>query len=101
MNHDETPCSETLEATPVTIAEFRASRREVADLGPILREETLNGIPGYVYMDTLYISKWPEQGRLHLLIERDEWLYADTPTALAEMEQTLFNYADGEHFNFR
>jgi hypothetical protein len=55
----------------LTIEQFRASGRNVADLGPILSDDCFDGSPGRVYLSSFYICG--TEGDWNLILERDEY----------------------------
>lgn len=80
---------------------FQATRRYVQDLGPVIREETLNGVGGYVYLDCLYIedtATWSGHSktlnRWYLLLGRCDW---DSNT-LEDLERRLYDWAVSEEY---
>jgi hypothetical protein len=83
----------------MTFGEFVATRQEVDDLFPIIKDEGVTG-PGFVYLGGLYIEKekltgseWPDAHdgvqRFHLPIENSTQLSHD----LGRLELTLYTWA--------
>lgn len=71
----------------MSFAEFQATKADCADLGKAIGDETIDGVPGYLYADSLYIERLAD-GSFHLLIERDEWL----SETIEELEEHLFAF---------
>jgi hypothetical protein len=74
----------------MTFKQFQATGHDVADLSQVIGngQEELEGKPGRVYLDGLYIEREPD-GRWYLLIENEDWL----GEPLVTLEQHLFRYA--------
>lgn len=80
----------------ITFEGFLDSKRLVLDLGIELREETLIGRAGWVYMSRYYIERTPVvfTQTNHatflgtLMLGRNEWVSSD----LRDLEQKLYAY---------
>jgi len=104
---DEAPTPKPTDADAFrTLAEFRASGVDCADLGATLSFDTGQEEPvkGRVYLGQYYIEdtrSWPDPdvatGRWYLILERSEWQSDD----LADLERRLYLYALGEHSAWR
>ena len=89
----------------MTFERFQATKKDCSDLGAALNDSMWDGEPpaeGLIYLDALYIEKvsphWPEsarnQGKWHLIINRDEWISDDLTT----LEHKLYDFAVSEGF---
>jgi hypothetical protein len=86
----------------MTLEQFQASRQLVADIGAVTDTEQLDGRPGYLYADTLWIEthcpEWSgspaDAYQFLLVIGNQEWLSND----LSELEPILYEYAVDEGF---
>lgn len=76
----------------MTIERFRASRREVSDLGASIGDDGLAGIPGFTYLGVLYIERYGDG--YHLLIGR----HTEVGSDLDAFEQRLFDFAKSEGY---
>jgi hypothetical protein len=88
----------------MTLEAFRATRREVSDLREVFQDDSAFEVAtaGYVYQYgpdatfTFYIEKTAD-GRVYLILERDEWLVdADQ---LPQLEVLLYEFAHAELSN--
>lgn len=75
----------------MTLAEFIASREESADVGAVIGDDLVEGMPGYTYLGSLYIERLPS-GVFNLRIGTGEHRSAD----IAELESKLFDAAVSE-----
>lgn len=80
----------------LSLAEFRATAREVADLGDELEDASLLGMPGIVYVDALFIGR--EGDQLFFLLGSDTRLVPDTPETRKELEGALYEFACDEGY---
>jgi hypothetical protein len=80
----------------LTFEQFQATRIWCDDLGKTtLSDASLEGVPGFLYVDSLYIDA-PAGGSMpdlyHLHIGCDEW----TSGNLEELERTLYQFGVDE-----
>jgi hypothetical protein len=80
----------------LSLAEFRASAREVADLGEELQDASLEGMPGIVYVDALFIGR--DGNQLFFLLGSDTRLVPDTPRNREELERALYEFGCDEGY---
>ncbi len=75
---------------PVTLADFRASRKECADLGAAMNADHFEDAPraGFIYDGDAYIEK-ERDGTYFLTLNNSQWASAD----LAELEALLYAWA--------
>lgn len=69
----------------MTLDEFRATRRECADIGGALNDEACDGVAGYIYADMLWIER-----------TRDGVEYHETQPSGAP-EAMEFYHVDADH----
>ncbi len=80
----------------MTLAEFIATGRDVADLAAEGIDD--NGGPGRVYADGFYINALPNgcpampEDRYSLVLERDDWLSVDLPPLEARLYEFAVSY---------
>ena len=60
----------------LTFKQFQATGRYVWDIGWTIPDCSLNGKPGRVYADAVWIGREPD-GRRYLLISNEDWISAD------------------------
>ena len=86
----------------ITLEKFRASCRLVADLSEVTQQSDHKGVQAFVYTGGAYIetSGLAGENKLHLNIERESWLRPNTPAGLADLEAILYDYSNGEFFNY-
>lgn len=77
----------------MTFEQFQATGFDCADLGAHISEDSLENVPGRVYLDCLYIERLAS-GQWNLLLERDEW-QSDT---LEPLERKLYAFARSEGY---
>ena len=80
---------------------FQSTRKYVQDLGPVIEDESLDGVGGYVYLDCLYIedvATWTENvnklNRWYLLLGRCDW----HSNKLEVLEHRLYDWAVREEY---
>lgn len=82
----------------LTISQFRATGRDVADLGTVISDLQLDGEAGRVYLECLYIKRW-EDGRHGIApANGPTWLVAtdgpdETAGELSDLEARLYLWA--------
>ena len=52
----------------------------------------------FLYDETYWIGR--QEGRLHLYLDREEWLLEDSPQNLEMLEKHLWKYASASHYTF-
>lgn len=73
----------------ISLGQFIATGKPVADLGKTVREDFLEGVSGRLYLDSFYIID--HEGGYRLEIEGDEW---DEPAdRLRAQEDRLYDWA--------
>lgn len=80
----------------LTFDQFRATAREVSDLGDELRDESLIGMPGILYVESLFIGR--EDNQLFFLLGSDTRLVPDLPEIREELERALYEFACDEGY---
>lgn len=80
----------------LTFEQFRATAREVPDLGDEIEDISLGGMPGIIYVDALFIGR--ESHQLFFLLGNDTRLVADTPETREELERALYEFACDEGY---
>jgi hypothetical protein len=80
----------------LTFDQFRATAREVSDLGDELQDESLLGMPGILYVDALFIGR--EDNQLFFLLGSDTRLVPDLPEIREELERALYEFACDEGY---
>lgn len=81
----------------ITIDQFRATRRESADLGsePDIQDESLQSVAGWVYLDCLFIERMAN-GNVCLRI--GNWEEIAPESGLAFVEANLYEWACDEGY---
>lgn len=82
---------------------FQATRRAVEDLGQVIRDDSLDGLPGFVYLDKLFIETntpaWEgtaaEPYAAMLTLGREQFLSND----LDDLERKLYEFAVSEGYS--
>jgi len=79
----------------ITIQEFRASRREVADLGAEITDTggDLTGQRGFLYAGNVYMTIDDQPGERYVGLVLSEWDYYRAESELPMLEEHLYEWA--------
>ena len=84
----------------MTLEQFRATGTDTKDIGKAIKDESLMGAEGRIYLDGLYIEHWVDDRSGIAPANGPTWtttLFTDQPEGTLEaMEEALYEFAKAE-----